>query len=119
MNDQSIILITQRIDEAENICDHIALMNNGKFKDFGTPGFLKTRHGKGYQLKVELASTKFAKEVDHIIHTKMPFCKRIPTPDLPDTSLVYSYDDMKEYSSADDSETKHKMAYLFKQVTTL
>ena len=54
MTNQSLILITQRIEEAEIICDNIALMANGQFQDFGPPAQLKQKHGKGYQLKLEL-----------------------------------------------------------------
>ena len=47
-------MITQRIDEAESICDSIALMINGEIQDMGDPTYLKAKHGDGYILKVDL-----------------------------------------------------------------
>jgi ABC-2 type transport system ATP-binding protein len=46
----STMIITHRIDEAEKICDTIAVMNNGKFLDIDHPNSLKERHGMVYVL---------------------------------------------------------------------
>ena len=48
------MLITQRIDEAENICDKIAVMKNGEIKAFGTPNDLIKEHGEGFIFKLEV-----------------------------------------------------------------
>lgn len=42
----SILLTTHYIEEAEELCDHIALINHGKIVDQGTPSELKKRFKK-------------------------------------------------------------------------
>ena len=42
----SILLTTHYIEEAEDLCDHIALINHGKIIDQGTPDELKKRFNK-------------------------------------------------------------------------
>lgn len=41
LQDSSIVLTTHRMDEAESLCDNIAIMINGKFVCYGSPGHLK------------------------------------------------------------------------------
>ena len=41
LSNSSILLTTHRMDEAESLCDKIAIMINGKFVCFGSPGHLK------------------------------------------------------------------------------
>ena len=41
MENQSVLLITQRIDEAESICDSILMLMKGRVRDQGAPGRLK------------------------------------------------------------------------------
>ena len=55
LENTSILMITHRIDEAEKICDKIAIMANGKFLDLGTANFLKEKYGKVFILQVEPA----------------------------------------------------------------
>jgi len=64
MEHQSVMLITQRIDEAESICDSIVMLMKGRVRDQGTPGYLKQRHGKGYQLRLELSDPRHMDIVD-------------------------------------------------------
>jgi ABC-2 type transport system ATP-binding protein len=42
----TILLTTHYIEEAEDLCDHIALINDGKILDTGTPDELKKRFKK-------------------------------------------------------------------------
>jgi ABC-type multidrug transport system ATPase subunit len=53
MSQTSTLLITHRIDEAEKICDKIAIMGDGKFLDLDHPNTLKERHGIVYILQIE------------------------------------------------------------------
>ncbi len=53
LENTSILMITHRIDEAEKICDKIAIMANGKFLDVGTANVLKEKYGKVFILQVE------------------------------------------------------------------
>lgn len=48
----SVLLTTHRMDEAEQLCDKIAIMVNGRFVVFGTPNYLKTQYGHGYTISV-------------------------------------------------------------------
>lgn len=38
----SVLLTTHRMDEAEQLCDKLAIQINGRFVVFGTPNYLKT-----------------------------------------------------------------------------
>ena len=50
----SIMLTTHRMDEAEALCDVIAIMINGKFVCLGSPSHLKSKYGQGYQITIRL-----------------------------------------------------------------
>jgi ABC-2 type transport system ATP-binding protein len=49
----SCLHVTHRIDEAEKICDKIAIMSDGSFIDFDDPIGLKDKHGTVFILQVE------------------------------------------------------------------
>jgi len=48
----SLILTTHRMDEAEQLCDNISIMINGRFAVYGSPGHLKTEYGQGYSISL-------------------------------------------------------------------
>jgi ABC-2 type transport system ATP-binding protein len=48
----SALIITHRIDEAEKICDKIAIMADGRFLDLDSPVKLKEKHGTVYLLQI-------------------------------------------------------------------
>ena len=52
MNMASVLLTTHRMDEAEQLCDRIAIMINGRFVVFGSPNYLKTQYGHGYTIEI-------------------------------------------------------------------
>lgn len=52
LKDSGLVLTTHRMDEAESLCDNIAIMINGRFVCYGSPGQLKSRYGKGYSLMI-------------------------------------------------------------------
>jgi ABC-type multidrug transport system ATPase subunit len=52
LNDSSVILTTHRMDEAEQLCDHIAIMINGRMVCYGSPSQLKKTYGEGYMLNI-------------------------------------------------------------------
>ena len=52
MNKSSVLLTTHRMDEAEQLCDKIAIMINGRFVVYGSPSYLKTNYGLGYSITV-------------------------------------------------------------------
>lgn len=41
LTDSSLVLTTHRMDEAESLCDNLAIMINGKFACYGSPSVLK------------------------------------------------------------------------------
>ena len=53
LKNSSLILTTHRMDEAESLCDNIAIMINGKFAVYGSPGHLKSLYGEGYHIIVK------------------------------------------------------------------
>lgn len=45
--EKTIILCTHYMDEADALCDRVAILNSGKIRDLGTPEYLKAKiHGK-------------------------------------------------------------------------
>lgn len=46
------MITTHRIDDAEALCDRIAIMIDGSFVYIGSPGDLKQKYGDGYNLNV-------------------------------------------------------------------
>lgn len=45
--EKTIILCTHYMDEAEELCDRVAILNQGKILDIGTPDYLKSKiHGE-------------------------------------------------------------------------
>jgi ABC-type multidrug transport system ATPase subunit len=55
LKNTSTLMITHRIDEAEKICDKIAIMANGKILGVGSSNFLKEKYGKVFFFQLELA----------------------------------------------------------------
>ncbi len=44
--EKTILLCTHYMDEADALCDRVAILNNGKIRDMGTPEYLKAKiHG--------------------------------------------------------------------------
>lgn len=58
LKETAALIITHRIDEAEKICDKLAIMAGGKFLDMESPEKLKEKHGKVYMLQIEPSSAK-------------------------------------------------------------
>jgi len=56
MGDSGIVLTTHRMDEAQQLCDKIAIMVNGRFVVFGSPDYLMEKYGRGYMFTVTIDS---------------------------------------------------------------
>jgi ABC-2 type transport system ATP-binding protein len=52
---RTVLLTTHYIEEAERLCDHVAIVDHGKVVAVGTPRELVDRSGKGTRLEVRLA----------------------------------------------------------------
>lgn len=79
LKDTSTLIITHRIDEAEKICNKLAIMVKGRFVDLDSPSKLKEKHGTVYMIQIQPAKTSAAQvEGFHFrIIEKLPFCTRI------------------------------------------
>jgi ATP-binding cassette, subfamily A (ABC1), member 3 len=84
----AIMLTTHRMDEAEALCDKIAIMINGRFVCLGSPGHLKQKYGGGYQLKVTVAQGKLLDNVHAIIVRDMPGSVRDIAPNQGPTEQI-------------------------------
>ena len=49
---RSLLMATRDVDEAENICDKLAIMKDGKFVAVGSVGDIIKTHGNGYTLEI-------------------------------------------------------------------
>lgn len=74
LNKSSIVLTTHRMDEAEALCDKIAIMINGKFVCYGTPGYLKSKYGQGYEICVKYGPTMNPVNICSIVTKALPYC---------------------------------------------
>lgn len=71
LGQSAMILTTHRMDEAESLCDTIAIMINGRFVCYGSPGHLKSAYGQGYS--IELQHIHPLDQVDYQVRTVLPF----------------------------------------------
>jgi ATP-binding cassette subfamily A (ABC1) protein 3 len=53
LKNSSLVLTTHRMDEAESLCDNIAIMINGRFVVYGSPNHLKANYGQGYLISLK------------------------------------------------------------------
>lgn len=47
-----MVLTTHTMDEAESLCDRIAIMINGEIFCLGNPKELRDRYGEGYNISI-------------------------------------------------------------------
>lgn len=66
MKRASVLLTTHRMDEAEQLCDKIAIMINGRFVVYGSPNYLKTKYGHGYTVIIKQTKKKFSEDSSNI-----------------------------------------------------
>lgn len=64
------------MDEAESLCDKIAIMINGKFVCYGSPGHLKQKYGQGYEIIARPLNAESSDLVDRHILGYLSFCKK-------------------------------------------
>eukprot|EP00833_Pecoramyces_ruminatium_P014977 jgi/Orpsp1_1/1189009/evm.model.d7180000068780.1 len=62
MNDSALIMTTHSMEEAENLCDRLAILINGRLNCIGSPEHLKMKFGEGYILELQ------SKDVDRFHH---------------------------------------------------
>lgn len=54
LQESSLVLTTHRMDEAESLCDKIAIMINGRYVVLGSPGHIKDQYSAGYNITLKL-----------------------------------------------------------------
>ncbi len=52
-SDRTIIITTHYLDEAEQLCDRLAIIHQGSLLALGTPYFIKKTFGVGYKVIVQ------------------------------------------------------------------
>jgi len=53
MNESALILTTHSMEEAEQLCDRLAILVNGRLNCIGAPEHLKMKYGEGYVLELQ------------------------------------------------------------------
>ncbi|ORX85647.1 P-loop containing nucleoside triphosphate hydrolase protein [Anaeromyces robustus] len=53
MNDSALIMTTHSMEEAENLCDRLAILVNGRLTCIGSPEHLKMKYGDSYVLELQ------------------------------------------------------------------
>lgn len=51
--ERAVILTTHQLDEAQSLCDRVAILDHGRILDEGTPGALIDRHAPGHAIHYE------------------------------------------------------------------
>jgi len=81
LTNSSLILTTHRMDEAESLCDNIAIMINGLFVAYGSPAHLKSTYGEGYSINMKHFSG--AEYIDGYVASNCQYLRRKETVALP------------------------------------
>ncbi|CAD8134445.1 unnamed protein product [Paramecium octaurelia] len=58
LRQSSVVLTTHTMDEAESLCDRIAIMINGEIFCLGNPKELRDRYGEGYNISIRNPSSR-------------------------------------------------------------
>ncbi|CAG8532061.1 7256_t:CDS:10 [Ambispora leptoticha] len=84
---KTIILTTHSMEEADALCDKIGIVAAGQLRCLGSPLYLKTTHGSGFQLLINSSQLSFAcSRIEPYITT--PFRKIIKSA----TAAAYQFD---------------------------
>merc|ERR1719502_1932637 len=57
---QTVIITTHSMEEAEALCDRLAIQVQGQLRCLGTPIHIKGKYGSGYQLEVLIDRSRSA-----------------------------------------------------------
>ncbi len=72
-NGVTVILTTQYLEEADQLCDRIAVIDHGKIKALGTASELKRMVGTGRVLEIVVENNSIAEKVASMLHSKFKF----------------------------------------------
>jgi energy-coupling factor transporter ATP-binding protein EcfA2 len=57
----SVIMTTHSMEEAETLCQRIAIMVNGQFKCLGSSNYIKEKYGEGYEINLQISALSYEK----------------------------------------------------------
>jgi len=89
LQDSSLVLTTHRMDEAESLCDNIAIMVNGRFVVYGSPGHLKDQYGQGYLVTMKPKIPEA--ELNSYVTQNLPYLEKQDSTRAPDGSHEIQY----------------------------
>eukprot|EP01133_Synstelium_polycarpum_P011956 gene11956-13935_t len=69
---KAMVLTTHSMDEADYLCNRIAIMSNGKLKCVNTPMALKHKYGAGYSLDIQPSNLNKTQEIQSYIGERFP-----------------------------------------------
>ncbi|KAK6624522.1 hypothetical protein RUM44_011381 [Polyplax serrata] len=119
---RTILLTTHFMEEADALCDRIAVMDCGKIKCYGSPMFLKTKYGKGYVLSIVVPDVGHYKDVTETITDYIPTarfkCQNIRTVsyELPESEIT-KFPSL--FSALDEKQAKNEIVSYGVSVATL
>ncbi|PIO12384.1 hypothetical protein AB205_0039100, partial [Aquarana catesbeiana] len=70
--ERGAILTTHYMEEAEAVCDRVAIMVSGKLRCIGSIQHLKSKFGKGYLLEIKLKDTQQVDVIDQEVLRLFP-----------------------------------------------
>ncbi|KAM5135852.1 ABC-type organic anion transporter ABCA8-like [Mantella aurantiaca] len=74
--ERGAILTTHYMEEAEAVCDRVAIMVSGKLRCIGSIQHLKNKFGKGYLLEIKLKDTQQVEEIHQEVLRLFPQAAR-------------------------------------------
>lgn len=72
---RAIILTTHSMEEADALCDRIAVMSHGKLQCIGHSEELKKRYGSGYKLTVSTDTPEKLSGIHDFVKSQFPQCE--------------------------------------------
>ncbi|XP_006136436.3 ATP-binding cassette sub-family A member 13 [Pelodiscus sinensis] len=76
---RTLIFTTHHLDEAEVLSDHIAILQHGQLRCYGSPSYLKETYGQGYSLTLtkkpsvfEIEEPKYTVQVTSLVQSYVP-----------------------------------------------
>ena len=56
--ESTVILTTHSMEEAEALSTRLGIMVKGNFKCMGSPQYIKSKYGKGFEIEIKLKTIK-------------------------------------------------------------
>lgn len=114
---KSIVLTTHSMEEADILCDRIAIMAKGKLQCVGTAAALKRRFGRGYTLTMTAKdeSLEIEKRMHSFVYGMFPTAKLLQEPIGGTSKFEISRDEVvlsKVFSTMNDPKTRRDVGFV-------